>query len=327
MQFSKNKNASEQKRCIMDSKSLMKGKKCHMSPFSADGKGCGTTRIFPLIKLLMRESCKSGISFRQQDKTGRCQSPDLPSSFFLPLLNCSNVRLFPCSLFPVLTSRVKTKIFTLIELLIVIAIIAILAAMLLPALNAARESARVTSCASKLKQIMLATTLYADDNKGYFPDNTGWGYDAQIAEHFAVRNDTMYEGRRGKHVKCPSSNAPTAGTRSYSIIVSRWDGVNRGVCGRPFSQVTHPSTTISYCEHWTQTNIAGSPSSGTAAYIYADYSPEAYGVYAKMHKRVNSSNYAFADGHVQFLAYRDTTPNPFPIRGGNDIYGMWAIDK
>ena len=239
MQFSKNKNASEQKRCIMDSKSLMKGKKCHMSPFSADGKGCGTTRIFPLIKLLMRESCKSGISFRQQDKTGRCQSPDLPSSFFLPLLNCSNVRLFPCSLFPVLTSRVKTKIFTLIELLIVIAIIAILAAMLLPALNAARESARVTTCASKLKQIMLATTLYADDNKGYFPDNTGWGYDAQIAEHFAVRNDTMYEGRRGKHVKCPSSNAPTAGTRSYSIIVSRWDGVNRGVCGRPFSQVTH----------------------------------------------------------------------------------------
>ena len=221
----------------------------------------------------------------------------------------------------------KTKIFTLIELLIVIAIIAILAAMLLPALNAARESARVTSCASKLKQIMLATTLYADDNKGYFPDNTGWGYDAQIAEHFAVRNDTMYEGRRGKHIKCPSSNAPTAGTRSYSIIVSRWDGVNRGVCGRPFSQVTHPSTTISYCEHWTQTNIAGSPSSGTAAYIYADYSPEAYGVYAKMHKRVNSSNYAFADGHVQFLAYRDTTPNPFPIRGGNDIYGMWAIDK
>ena len=330
MQFSKNKNASEQKRCIMDSKSLMKGKKCHMSPFSTDGKGCGTTRIFPLIKLLMRESCK--MVFHSGSKAGQDVASPL---IFLPLLNCSNVPLFKCfstSYFPVLCSRpllhrVKIRIFTLIELLIVIAIIAILAAMLLPALNAARESARVTSCASKLKQIMLATTLYADDNKGYFPDNTGWGYDAQIAEHFAVRNDTMYEGRRGKHVKCPSSNAPTAGTRSYSIIVSRWDGVNRGVCGRPFSQVTHPSTTISYCEHWTQTNIAGSPSSGTAAYIYADYSPEAYGVYAKMHKRVNSSNYAFADGHVQFLAYRDTTPNPFPIRGGNDIYGMWAIDK
>ena len=41
-------------------------------------------RIFTLIKLLMRESCKSGISFRQQGRTEHCQSPDLTSSFMLP---------------------------------------------------------------------------------------------------------------------------------------------------------------------------------------------------------------------------------------------------
>ncbi len=58
--------------------------------------------------------------------------------------------------------------FTLVELLVVIAVIAMLVTLLLPAVQAARESARKTQCVNNMRQVALAL-LNHHDSRGHFP--------------------------------------------------------------------------------------------------------------------------------------------------------------
>lgn len=69
------------------------------------------------------------------------------------------------------------RAFTLVELLVVIAIIGILIALLLPAIQAAREAANLTTCSNQLRQWALAIQNYHDSQKALPP--------SRIEDHWA----------------------------------------------------------------------------------------------------------------------------------------------
>jgi prepilin-type N-terminal cleavage/methylation domain-containing protein len=84
--------------------------------------------------------------------------------------------------------------FTLVELLVVIAIIGVLVALLLPAIQAAREAARVTDCKNRLRQIGLAMQNHTEALK-VFP--TGGIHPWPMIERYSSGSKPFSAGKQG----------------------------------------------------------------------------------------------------------------------------------
>ncbi len=81
----------------------------------------------------------------------------------------------------------KRNGFTLVELLVVIGIIAVLIAILLPSLARARVAANRIVCSNNVRQIALASMLYAQDYDGFLPP-TSEGSQGEIIIGYLARS-------------------------------------------------------------------------------------------------------------------------------------------
>jgi len=228
--------------------------------------------------------------------------------------------------------------FTLIELLVVVAIIAVLISLLLPAVSRIKRQAKITECASNLRQICMGMNIYALNNNGQFPTLSMPGTGGNLWDV----PKTFYNALINQGLSHDSFFCPAAQDRSmpdgdfdyygsfyiinYNIWVPRLNGSDiippsQNYSGSRFQIVSpRPTTPFAGPGKMSDTVAVTNPmitdifgSGGTPpANADATAPGDPYGISGLSNHREGNRliglNQGFADGHVELHAPADIKP-------------------
>ncbi|MBN8247073.1 MAG: prepilin-type N-terminal cleavage/methylation domain-containing protein [Verrucomicrobia bacterium] len=233
--------------------------------------------------------------------------------------------------------------FTLIELLVVIAIIAILAGMLLPSLGKAKGAAQRIACVNQVRQLGLASTLYAGDNGGEFPERSSAArWPERLLPYFktvkilACPSDLGRDGSSGQWGNRPASGINDtnliADSAPRSYIINGWNDYFAQEMGEAFNlntivgktirdtAIREPSETIVFGEklyavgHFYMDFLEGRLGNDVEVLNHSVHGTSARSAQGG---KGGGSNFAFADGSVRFLRHgRSLSP-----------INLWAVTE
>ncbi|MCH2113690.1 MAG: DUF1559 domain-containing protein [Pirellulales bacterium] len=242
--------------------------------------------------------------------------------------------------------RFRPSAFTLVELLVVIAIIGVLVALLLPAVQAARDAARRTSCVNKIRQLGLALHNH-HDSIGRFPVSNYahpfpnkkiakyWGWQPQLLPYLEQR--ALHELIDFTQVPYAERNLPAVQTPLAILgCPSNLYGNARGFTERHVTNFLETVTQTSYAAcigDYKNATGTGWRGNGVRAYHYGNGHIPPRGVISRFGWSARSKDIpdglsnTFALGEVvgqwclsQDFPFQSFATTSHPINTGNSLY-------
>lgn len=219
----------------------------------------------------------------------------------------------------------------MIEVLVVVAIIALLIGILLPSLSTARKRARGSVCLSNMRQLGMASHMYAITSKGLLVDY-GLAHGGSVDEETTWVNCLRRDYGAKLVARCPEDDSPywnevyPATTQKRRVSY----GVNEYLTGRlpeyrrfqRIDAIRRPATTILFCELTRREEYAVSDHVHAANWALNPLTEARKQIEPSLH--VDRSNYVFADSHAEPFMFERTYHVKDRRREGPKMVFDWA---